>query len=193
MTTKKLILFATEQEAKDSLKFQHENDYVTISVSGVGKLNAAISFANFLGEVDSIILLGTCAAYSKKYAKVGDILTFKKFYEHDMDASGLGFDLGEVPFQKKKNVVSFGKGHAIMTGDKFISDRNKFGELVKHFKTGFIDMEAFAVAKLCERFDIDFKCIKYITDNGDVNAGDYWSDIVKDASKKLAKVVENEL
>ncbi len=50
-----------------------------------------------------------------------------------------------------------------------------------------IEMEAFALAKVCKEEKLPFLCLKYISDGADGNAVDDWSTEVKKAAQKLQK------
>ena len=39
-----------------------------------------------------------------------------------------------------------------------------------------VDMEAYAIAKVCKLEKIEFKCFKYISDNADENAKIDWNE-----------------
>jgi adenosylhomocysteine nucleosidase len=46
-----------------------------------------------------------------------------------------------------------------------------------------VDMEAYAIAKVCKLENIEFKCFKYISDNADENADNDWNkNLAKGAS-----------
>ena len=53
-----------------------------------------------------------------------------------------------------------------------------------------IDMEAFALAKVAEQEQIDFLCLKYISDGADGNAADDWTQEVKKALKALGQALQ---
>ena len=46
-------------------------------------------------------------------------------------------------------------------------------------------MEAYALAKICKLENIDFVCIKYISDGADTSAADDWNAALNDSAKKL--------
>jgi adenosylhomocysteine nucleosidase len=52
-----------------------------------------------------------------------------------------------------------------------------------------VDMEAYALAKVCKLEGIDFRCFKYITDNANDNAPSDWID----NCKKGAKLFDNRI
>ena len=80
-----------------------------------------------------------------------------------MDVTGLGFMRGETPFEKdipfvipsKCNFNPIGRNATCGSGDNFVEDKsNYYGEVV--------DMEAYALAKVCYHYDIPFISFKYI-------------------------------
>ena len=42
-----------------------------------------------------------------------------------------------------------------------------------------VDMEAYAIAKVCKKYDVNFKCFKYISDKADENAASDWKENIK--------------
>ena len=94
-----------------------------------------------------------------------------------MDASPLGFKIGQTPFDDIQEIRFGTGGYSCGTGDSFVTSTPKL-------KTDLVDMEAYAIAKICYLNDIKFRCFKYISDNAD---GDANTDWVKNISigKKL--------
>ena len=75
--------------------------FFSLLYTGVGKVNAAISLTEYilLNEKPSYVInYGTAGS---KRIKVGRIVDCTKFIQRDMDASKLGFDLFETPFEDK--------------------------------------------------------------------------------------------
>jgi len=108
-----------------------------------------------------------------------------------MDVTGLGFQKGETPFEKEPSIVieskskfnPIGINATCGTGDSFVEDRtNYYGEVV--------DMEAYALAKVCHNFDVPFISFKYISDGADTNANDDWEENVsKGIEQFIGKVI----
>ena len=48
-----------------------------------------------------------------------------------------------------------------------------------------VDMEAYALALICQREQIPFLCLKYISDGADGDAGKDWSEALHDTAEKL--------
>jgi adenosylhomocysteine nucleosidase len=52
-----------------------------------------------------------------------------------------------------------------------------------------IDMEAFALAKVAEQEQIDFLCLKYISDGADGGAAEDWVEQVKFAASAFRDIL----
>ena len=144
-----LILVAIEDELKRRELPDHQIEYI-----GVGKVNAVF---NTLKAINGLVEVS-------------------KFFQRDMDASPLGFDVGQTPFEENIE-ISFGRqGVTCGTGDKFVTCAPKL-------KTDIVDMEAFAIAKVCKLKNIDFRCFKFISDNANKEAKDDWVDSVSLGAK----------
>ena len=159
--------------------------------TGVGKVNAAIHLTEYLlkkGRPDYIVNYGT--AGSKK-VKVGSLVDCTKFVQRDMDVSGLGFEKYETPFEddisKKIDFSDFENNplnHLLTcaTGDSFIATTGGHAGDV-------VDMESYALAKVCLKFDIPFIAFKYISDSADNDASIDWVENLKKGKKLFKKTV----
>ena len=84
-----------------------------------------------------------------------------KFYQRDMDVRGLlDLKLGETPFDNINEIVNSEEGYSCGSGDSFVSKKIEM-------EVDLVDMEAYALAKVCKLEGIEFKCFKYISDNAD--------------------------
>jgi adenosylhomocysteine nucleosidase len=138
----------------------------TLIFTGVGKVNATYKLTDILTRVDGkkrydlVINYGT--AGSKNYKGIVDCT---RFIQRDMDATPLGFKIGETPFENTPSMIDFSHIKNPMrlnltcyTGDSFATDLTPYDDVV--------DMEAYALAKTCRNFEIDFVSYKYISDDG---------------------------
>ena len=177
---KPLIVCALEVETQGQL-----NNY-DVLYTGVGKVNATIKLMERLGsiflsregEIAPNLVINYGTAGSRKY-KQGELVDCSKFIQRDMDVTGLGFQRGETPFEKEPPIViesksSFnpiGKHATCGSGDNFVEDRtNYYGEVV--------DMEAYALAKVCTYYGVPFISFKYISDGADGDANTDWEENV---------------
>ena len=94
-----------------------------------------------------------------------------------MDARGLlDIKLGETPFDTINEVIISDEGYSCGSGDSFV---NKQIEM----DVDLVDMEAYALAKVCKLEGLEFKCFKFISDNADDNATVDWIENCKKGAK----------
>jgi adenosylhomocysteine nucleosidase len=102
-----------------------------------------------------------------------------------MDVRGLGFALGVTPFDAAPPTLAFeplfthltpavcGSGDSFATGESAVP-------------CDVVDMEAYALAKVCKTMGAAFGCVKYVTDGADhAAAGDWHSNVHKAAAAFL--------
>ncbi|MDB9803276.1 5'-methylthioadenosine nucleosidase [Candidatus Thioglobus sp.] len=169
-----LILVALEEELpKDSLKEFH------VEYTGVGKINACFRTIEVINAYSPKLIINYGTAGSLKDNLTG-LYEVSNFFQRDMDASELGFKIGETPFDNISN-ISFGNdGLSIGTGDNFVSQHPKI-------ITDLVDMEAYAIAKVCLLKKINFLCFKYISDNADKNASNNWEKNISNGKISFQK------
>ena len=174
-----LIVCALEIETQKKLK-----DF-DVLYTGVGKVNAAFSLTRKFGKLGSYIpyslVINYGTAGSRKIKK-GKLVDCTKFIQRDMDVTGLGFMKGETPFEDDPPIIietpkdvfnPIGRKATCGSGDNFVEDKtNYYGEVV--------DMEAYALAKVCYLYDVPFISFKYITDGADEQAHEDWESNLAD-------------
>lgn len=174
-----LIVCALEIETQKKLK-----DY-DVLYTGVGKVNATFSLTRKFGKLGSYIpyslVINYGTAGSRKIKK-GKLVDCTKFIQRDMDVTGLGFMKGETPFEDDPPIIietpkdvfnPIGRKATCGSGDNFVEDKtNYYGEVV--------DMEAYALAKVCYLYDVPFISFKYITDGADEQAHEDWESNLAD-------------
>ena len=160
-----LILVAIEDELKRSDLTNHQIEYI-----GIGKVNAVFNTLNAIEKhsPQQIINFGTAGSLD---TKIKGLVEDSRFFQRDMDASPLGFEVGQTPFEEDIEITFGREGVTCGTGDEFVTSTPKL-------KTDIVDMEAFAIAKACKLKNIDFRCFKYISDNANNEAKDDWVDNV---------------
>ena len=187
-----LIVCALEVETQGQL-----NDY-NVLYTGVGKVNATFELTRKFGKYgshipyDLIINYGT--AGSRKIKKK-TLVDCTKFIQRDMDVTGLGFMRGETPFEQDPPFViqpqniefnPIGRNATCGSGDNFAEDKSQYyGEVV--------DMEAYALAKVCYLYDIPFISFKYITDGADEQAHEDWEKNLADGIEVFKEKILKEI
>ena len=101
-----------------------------------------------------------------------------------MDVRGLDFELGETPFDKIKEIIISKNGYSCGTGDSFVNQKIDM-------QVDVVDMEAYAIAKVCKLENIEFRCFKYISDNADKNANIDWNKSLTLGANIFSKFIKN--
>ena len=173
-----LILVAIEDELKRSDLPNHQIEYI-----GIGKVNAVFNTLNAIQKhsPQQIINFGTAGSLD---TKIKGLVEVSRFFQRDMDASPLGFEVGQTPFERDIEITFGREGVTCGTGDKFVTTTPKL-------KTDIVDMEAFAIAKVCKLKNIDFRCFKYISDNANNEAKDDWVDNVSLGAKLFIEKIRS--
>ena len=156
----KIFVAALKEETPELSKFHH---------TGVGKINAAIKLIELihLYEPTQVINYGTAGSIKRE---ISGLIECTTFIQHDMDARGLlDFKLGETPFDPISKITLSNEGYICATGDRFV--KNKL-----EMDCDIVDMEAYALAKICKIKNIDFKCFKYISDYANEQSSNDWKE-----------------
>jgi len=168
-----LVVIALEIEGQGLF----EQAEVSVLYTGLGKVNAALVLARRLATLraqgalpELVVNFGT--AGSRTFT-TGSVVACRKFVQRDMDVTGLGFALGETPFETLPAMLSFPSVLGDLpegvcgTGDRFETG-------TAGLACDVIDMEAYALAKACLAEGVPFACAKYISDGADHAAADDW-------------------
>ena len=170
----KLFLAAIKEETVGLDYFYH---------IGVGKINATYNSLKLINlyRPKLVINYGTAGAINNN---LKGIVECTKFYQRDMDVRALDFELGETPYDKIKEIINSDSGYSCGSGDSFV---NKKIDMI----VDMVDMEAYAIAKVCKLENIEFKCFKYISDNADKNADNDWKKNLEIASKAFSNFIDS--
>lgn len=158
--------------------------------SGVGKVNAAISvqiLADRFG-VDAIVNTGIAGSLRAEI-DIGDMVISTDAVQHDVEATGFGYPVGQIPqmqvfsFEADADLRAKAKACCervnpdigvhegrVLTGDQFISDKNKKNWLAETFSGFCTEMEGAAIAQAAYLNGIPFLIIRAISDKADDSA-----------------------
>lgn len=177
-----LVALEAEFDASKLEKGKYEVVY-----TGVGKVNAAFAATKYASRshCKAIVNYGTAGALNR--ALIGKLLEVGTLYQRDMDARPLT-PLGETPYDKKDAgaIQICNSPYSISTGDNFVTD-------TPEIETDLVDMESYAIAKVCNKLAVPFYCVKYASDFADENAAEHWQDNVDKgaaAFKEWLKIYE---
>ncbi len=164
-----------------------ENQSISLHYCGIGKINAAHKVTELicLHKPKHILNLGTAGSH---VFKTHELIECSAFVQKDMDITPLGVPLGETPLDPipgritGTTVTNLKKG-VCGTGDVFEIGTPKL-------KCDLVDMEAYALAKVCKKMNVEFTAIKYITDGSDPHAKDDWLKNLQPAAVSLLKIYQ---
>ena len=190
MSTNLLLAMALPQENAGNRLGQlgHEIIY-----TGVGKVNAALHLSAALAgrRPENLLVVNLGSAGSHVY-DAGTVICATRFFERDMDATALGFALGQTPFEDH-TYLEYGLAipglpqAACYTGDSFVTSHHP------SLRFDIIDMEAYALAKVAQHMGVPFLSLKFITDGANGHAASAWSEAVVMAAEKLHDALEQAL
>ena len=180
-------------ETKASMEFYKgtmNGKEVVVVRSGIGKVNAGICTQILcdLYHVDAVINTGIAGSLNAKI-DIGDIVLSTDALQHDMDATGFGYEPGVIPRMKVSDFIAdenlrklavkacreaglqigVHEGR-IVSGDQFISDHAVKERIVKQFGGYCTEMEGAAIAQAAYLNDIPFLIIRAISDKADGSA-----------------------
>ena len=192
-----LIVSALDVETQGQLEDWKPHNLL---ITGVGKVNATYKLTKRLAVEGSIdydarinLVINYGTAGSRKIKKK-TLVDCTKFIQRDMDVTGLGFMRGETPFEDKPPITiestsefnPIARKATCGSGDNFVEDRSQYyGEVV--------DMEAYALAKVCHHYNVPFISFKYITDGADEQAHEDWEANLADGIIEFKEKVLDKL
>ncbi len=151
-----------------------------VFVTGLGKVNATLQATKLILEhkPTMVVNFGTAGSVSSEYSR--GLVECTGFIQRDMDCSPLGFDKHVTPYEEGHHMI--GTTEVVCgSGDSFVT---KIDGLLKA-GIHVVDMEAYAIAKVCREFNVPFRCFKYISDAADENAGVDWTTFEHAKAEKL--------
>lgn len=163
---------------------------VVVVRSGIGKVNAGICAQILVDEygVDALINTGIAGSLNADI-NIGDIVLSTDALQHDVDATGFGYELGVIPRMETsvftadeklrklameccKEVnpdIAVFEGR-VVSGDQFISDKNVKNRILENFAGYCTEMEGAAIAQAAYLNNVPFLIIRAISDKADDSA-----------------------
>jgi len=182
--TKPLIVMALPQESRGLL----ERAGAQLLYTGVGKVNAAAALARRLAELrcagtppDRVVNLGTAGS---RTIAAHTLVACNRFFQRDMDVSGLGFPPGVTPFDQAPAIIEFPPVFTHLP-QSLCSTADSFATHLHAVDGDVVDMEAYALAKVCLLEGMPFACAKYITDGADSDSATHWEAALDAASRSF--------
>ena len=137
--------------------------------TGIGKINAASRLMRAVLVRRPALVLAFGTAGSPRLAP-HTLVECTRFVQRDMDARPLGVPLGVTPLDDLPATLEVPArlpwlaAATCGSADHFVSGHDT-GEC------DVVEMEAYALAKVCRREGLPFTAVKYVTDGGNAGAG----------------------
>ncbi len=184
---------------------------VVIVRSGIGKVNAGIctQILSDLYQVDAVINTGIAGSL-KAEINIGDIVISTDALQHDMDATGFGYEPGVIPrmetscFPADPELLEQAEAACreavpeiqvftgrVVSGDQFISDKKVKERIVRQFGGMCTEMEGAAIAQAAYLNQIPFVVIRAISDKADDSATVDYPTFERQAIAHSVALVEN--
>lgn len=163
---------------------------VVVVRSGIGKVNAGICTQILVDEylVDGVINTGIAGSLNADI-EIGDMVLATDTVQHDVDATGFGYELGVIPRMETSTFIADKKLRdlakeccervnpdikvfcgRVVSGDQFVSDKAKKQYILENFKGYCTEMEGAAIAQAAYLNNIPFLIIRAISDKADDSA-----------------------
>ncbi len=174
----------------DFYKGKLNNKDVVVVRSGIGKVNAGICTQILVDVYNVRAVINTGIAGSVNAAiDIGDIVLSTDTLQHDVDATGFGYELGVIPRMEASTFVADEKLRKlakeccervnpdikvfegrVVSGDQFVSDKAKKTYIEDNFRGYCTEMEGAAIAQAAYLNNIPFLIIRAISDKADDSA-----------------------
>ncbi|WP_125589535.1 5'-methylthioadenosine/adenosylhomocysteine nucleosidase [Companilactobacillus jidongensis] len=182
---------------------------VYLAQSGIGKVQAGMTatLINDRYQPDFVVNTGSAGGIGEGL-KIGDVVISRRLAYHDVDATGFGYAIGQLPQQslyfyadegyvekieaaaKRTGLISH--TGLIVTGDQFVDSKEKIATIKKSFPDALAsEMEGAAVAQVCAQFKTPFVVIRSMSDVGDEDASVNFDDFVIEAGRKSVQMLLN--
>ena len=163
---------------------------VPVLFCGVGKINAAMALTKELSryghggrEMPLVVNFGSVG--SRRHSS-GTLVACHEFVQRDMDVRALGFAMGETPYDETPSLLSFAPVFSLPTA--VCGSGDSFATSDVDVDCAVLDMEAYALAKVCRHENAGFACAKYVTDGADGAAAADWRRNVHMAAEEFLRL-----
>jgi len=179
-----IVVFAMRAEAGD--RFDAIGSPVLYT--GIGKINSAWALTRALMIRRPRLVLDFGTVGSPRFPP-HTLVECTRFIQRDMDVSPLGLPRGTTPFDDLPAALDVPRRlpdlpEAVCgSADHFVSGHDVSD-------CDVVEMEAYALAKVCRREGVDFMAVKYVTDGGDASAHVDWAANLPRAARAFHAVYE---
>lgn len=207
------VMTIEKEETKAQMNFKQgklNGKDVVVVRSGIGKVNAAVCTQILADDfkVDYVINTGIAGSLKAEIA-IADVVISSDVLHHDMDATGFGYALGQIPrmdtlsFKADERLIELAKESCakavpeigvhvgrVVSGDQFISDKEVKQKISDNFDGFCTEMEGAAIAQASYLNGIPFVILRAISDKADDSATMDYPTFEKQAIKNSVSLIK---
>ena len=163
---------------------------IDVHYSGIGKVNAAFKAFDVIQQTGCKTLLNLGTAGSS-YFKAHELVEVTQFVQRDMNVSPLGFEVGVTPMDEHFPAAIQLDAYFSHLGQGICGTGDSFETEVPKVPCNLVDMEGYALAKVCKKLGVRLISVKYITDGADHTAHLDWEENLLLGAQKLLALYES--
>lgn len=190
-----------------------EGQQAVVVISGIGKVNAAVCAQVLISVFGCTHIINTGVAGAiHEDLNVGDMVISTDVLEHDFDATGFGYELGQIPrmsewiFKADPELIGLAQTAIeqeqiphqvlqgrIVSGDIFVSSGEIKDRLRSHFNAYATEMEGAAIGHSCWLNAAPFLILRAMSDKADGTAHESFEEFCKEAAVNSSRIVRHML
>ena len=162
---------------------------IQVHYSGIGKVNAAFKAFDVIQKTGCETLLNLGSAGSSQFDAhaLVEVITF---VQRDMDVSPLGFAVGVTPMDDDHPAEIHLEAYFPHLEKGICGTGDSFETGIPKVPCDLVDMEGYAIAKVCKKLGVRFISVKYITDGANDTAHLDWEENLLLGAQKLLKLYQ---
>jgi len=157
---------------------------IDVHYSGIGKINAAFKAFEVIQKTGCKTLINLGSAGSSHF-DAHSLVEVVTFVQRDMDVSPLGFAVGVTPMDDEIPAEIHTQAHFELLPKGICGTGDSFETGVPKVSCNLVDMEAYALAKVCQKLGVRLISVKYITDGANDTAHLDWEENLLLGAQKL--------
>ncbi len=162
---------------------------IDVHYSGIGKVNAAFKAFEVIQKTGCSTLLNLGTAGSSHF-DAHALVEVAEFVQRDMDVSPLGFDVGVTPMDQDHPAAIIPETMFAQLPKGICGTGDSFETGLPKVPCNLVDMEGYAIAKVCKKLGVRFVSVKYITDGANDTAHLDWEENLLLGAKKLLELYQ---
>lgn len=162
---------------------------VQVHYSGIGKVNAAFKAFDVIQKTGCKTLLNLGSAGSSQF-DAHALVEVSTFVQRDMDVSPLGFAVGVTPMDDDHPAEIHLEAYFPHLEKGICGTGDSFETGIPKVPCDLVDMEGYAIAKVCKKLGVQLISVKYITDGANDTAHLDWEENLLLGAQKLLKLYQ---